>query len=285
VPVAGDRLAAGDHLAELDGATLAYHVAGTGPVCLALPGGPGIDSAYLRSAAERHLTLVYIDPVGTGGSARLPDPGGYTRARYAADLERLRAYLGLERPCFMGHSFGGLVVLLYAVQHPDRVGRLILYDATARADAELAASARELLARRKGASWYDEVAAGFSATVGPATDEEATRLVLATAPAYFHDWEARKDELLGALRRSRASAAPMTAPDRTRADVRADLGKIAAPTLVLVGRDDFVCAPRFAEEIAAGIPGAKLHVFERSGHFAHLEEPEAFALAIAEFLE
>jgi hypothetical protein len=96
VPVAGDRLAAGDHLAELDGATLAYHVAGTGPVCLALPGGPGIDSAYLRSAAERHLTLVYIDPVGTGGSARLPDPGGYTRARYAADLERLRLWVQVK---------------------------------------------------------------------------------------------------------------------------------------------------------------------------------------------
>jgi proline iminopeptidase len=101
------------------------------------------------------------------------------------------------------------------------------------------------------------------------------------APAYF--FQPRAD-LLGALRRSRGYAAAMTAVDRTPYDLRGELVKISVPTLILVGRHDFVCAPEVAAEIAAGIPGAELHVFEKSGHFAHLEEPEAFARAIADFV-
>jgi proline iminopeptidase len=280
-PPADARLAPGDHLVMLDGEPLAYHVAGTGPVCLAMPGGPGIDAAYLRSAAERHLTMVYIDPAGTGASVRLADPSGYTRARYAADLEKLRAHLGIEKPCLLGHSYGGMAVLLHAVTHPDRVGRLILYDTTARADAEFSRAARARLAVHENEPWFTEVNRGFSEENRVKTDDDATRVLQQIAPAYF--FQPRAD-LLAALRRSRGYAAPMSAVDRTPYDLRKELGKITVPTLVLVGRHDFVCAPEVAAEIAAGIPGAELHVFEKSGHFAHLEEPEAFARAIADFV-
>jgi proline iminopeptidase len=280
---AGDeRFAPGDHLVMLDGAPLAYHVAGTGPVCLAWPGGPGIDSGYLHSDAERHLTLVYVDPVGTGASARLEDPAGYTRARDIADLEKLRDKLGLEKPCVLGHGYGGMIVLGWAVAHPERVGRLILYDATARIDREWNLAAREALAARKDAPWFAEVARGFGAETKVTTDDEATRAIHQVYPAYFHQW---KDAFVTALSRSRAYAAPMTAVDKSRFDVRAELAKLDAPVLVLAGRHDFVCGPRFAEEIAAGIKGARLHIFENSGHFAHLEEPSAFAAAIADFLK
>jgi pimeloyl-ACP methyl ester carboxylesterase len=278
----GSPLALGDHVAVLDGAELSYHVAGSGPPCLAVPGGPGIDSAYLRSPAERHLTMVYVDPAGTGGSARLADASGYTRARQVADLERLRAHLGLERPCLLGHSHGGMVVLLYALAHPDRVGRLILYATTARVDADWQRAARERLAARRGAPWFADVTAAFADRAAVRTDEEATRAVLRTAPAYFFEW---REQHRAALGRSRAHAAPLLAADPGPSDLRPELGKIAAPALILAGRHDFVCAPPFSEELAAGIRGSRLTVFERSGHFAHLEEPEAFARAIAGFLE
>jgi proline iminopeptidase len=284
---AGPRLVPGAHVASLEGGALAYHVAGPGkagaPVCVVWPGGPGIDSAYLRgSPLERDLTLVYVDPVGTGASARLADPGGYQRARYVGDLEKLRAALGLERVCLIGHSYGGFVALSYALAHPGRVSHLVLYDSAARLDADLRRAAAAGLERLRDRRWFAEVAAGFAAT--PVNDDEATRILARIAPAYVADWETRGGELGPALARSRAHAAPMTAEERAPYDVRTLLPALKVPTLVLVGRHDFVCPLAFAEELASGIPGAKLVVFERSGHMAHLEEPEEFRGAVAGFV-
>ena len=56
------------------------------------------------------------------------------------------------------------------------------------------------------------------------------------------------------------------------------------PTLVATGRHDFLFPPKWGEVTASAIPGAKHVVFERSGHFAHVEEPAAFAAAVADFV-
>jgi proline iminopeptidase len=283
-PAAVDpRLAPGDHVAQLDGQPLAYHVAGQGPPCIAWPGGPGLDSGYLRSPElERHATVIYVDPAGTGGSARLEDPAGYGKRRYVEDLEKLRAALGLESPCLLGHSYGGLVVMLYAITHPTHAGRLILYDATPRLDAEFAAAARVAMQRSKGTPWYADAMAAFTAR--PGTDEEATALLMRTAPLYFADWNRGAAAYAAALGRSRVNAAAMTAPERAPYDLRIDLPKIGAPALVLAGRHDFICGPGHAAEIANLILDARLHVFEKSGHFAHLEEPGEFERVVADFL-
>jgi proline iminopeptidase len=67
--------------------------------------------------------------------------------------------------------------------------------------------------------------------------------------------------------------------------VRIDLPRITAPALVLAGRHDFICGPGHATEIANLILDARLHVFEKSGHFAHLEVPAEFERVVADFLE
>jgi proline iminopeptidase len=67
-------------------------------------------------------------------------------------------------------------------------------------------------------------------------------------------------------------------------DVRARLDDIAARTLILVGRYDFICGPRWARELHRGIAGSELVEFQGSAHFPHLEEPEAFTRAVAGFV-
>ncbi|GGJ38696.1 alpha/beta fold hydrolase [Streptomyces brasiliensis] len=67
-------------------------------------------------------------------------------------------------------------------------------------------------------------------------------------------------------------------------DVRDELSAVTAPTLVLVGEDDFICGPRWARMIHEGIPGSRLVVLDRTGHLGHLEHPEEFAMAVVEFL-
>jgi proline iminopeptidase len=59
-------------------------------------------------------------------------------------------------------------------------------------------------------------------------------------------------------------------------DLTPRLSEISAPTLILVGEDDFICPPSRAKIMHERIPNSELVVFEKSGHFAHVEEPEAF---------
>ena len=102
-------LSPGTHHATLNGAALVYHVHGSGPVLVALAGGPGFSWHYLRMpAVEAHATIVYLELVGTGASARLP-AAHYGRARDVADVEALRVHLGLDRIGLLGHSAGGFV--------------------------------------------------------------------------------------------------------------------------------------------------------------------------------
>jgi pimeloyl-ACP methyl ester carboxylesterase len=60
---------------------------------------------------------------------------------------------------------------------------------------------------------------------------------------------------------------------------------LRTPTLVLVGRSDFICGPRWARELNETIPGSQLVTFRHSGHLAHVEEPEEFAVTVAGFVE
>jgi proline iminopeptidase len=68
-------------------------------------------------------------------------------------------------------------------------------------------------------------------------------------------------------------------------DLRPYLGRIIVPTLVIVGRHDFITNVAMAEEMAKYVPNARLEIFEDSGHFALVEEPEKFYQVIKEFVE
>jgi proline iminopeptidase len=73
--------------------------------------------------------------------------------------------------------------------------------------------------------------------------------------------------------------APHRAPRRRPAASLPD-----AETLVITGRDDFICGPAAAAPLADGIRGAELVVLDDAGHFAFLEQPEAFRVAVEAFL-
>ncbi|GGJ58314.1 alpha/beta fold hydrolase [Streptomyces brasiliensis] len=103
----------------VDGVRQVYHVAGRGPVCVAHSGGPGTDWSYLRMPLlEQHCTMVYLEPVGTGDSGRLPS---YGLDAYVTFLAAVVEHLAVPRVHLLGHSHGGFVVRRYALDHPDRV--------------------------------------------------------------------------------------------------------------------------------------------------------------------
>ncbi|MET8830180.1 alpha/beta hydrolase [Streptomyces sp. NPDC004610] len=285
-------LAPGTHTIEIDGITLRYHVHGEGPVCVAHSGGPGIDWRYLRMPAlEEHLTVVYPEPVGTGDSGRLPaHPRGYTRARYSRFLAGLIEHLGQERVFLLGHSHGGFVAQYHALRHPERIAGVILYESVPRTGdehgAETARLAGEFAARNAGRPEVAEVMAGFAAVPDAVDDPAFTEVLRALVPVYFADYWGREAEF--APFRDAVSGWFVSAVDEDGVpeviDDTAALGGLTVPVLVVVGRYDFICGVRWADELHRLIPGAELAVLEHSGHFGHLEEPKEFVRAVTGFV-
>jgi len=278
-----DPLAAGDHRFSSDGVELVYHVAGAGPPCLVHPGGPGMEWRYLRMPElERRLTLVYLEPAGTGASGALPDPDGYTRPRYAADLDALRRALGLSRVCLLGHSAGAKAAIEYALSYGEHLERLVLYATSAVTDDEWARDREAAIQARAGEPWFAEADAARRANI-PAVPGDCPAFKR-IAPFYFADWTGRQAELAPFVARFRCWPASRAGKPQPPDDQRPQLAALRVPTLVATGRHDFMFPPKWGAITAAAIPGARHVVFERSGHFAHVEEPAAFAAAVADFV-
>jgi proline iminopeptidase len=279
-------LTEGDYAMTVDGVPLAYHVRGRGPVCIVHSGGPGLEWSYLRMPdVERALTLVYLEPAGTGVSSPLPAAKDYTMARYAQLLDGAREQLGLSRVCVFGHSYGGMIGVTWAVTYPDRVAGLILYDSAARSDAETQKEREAGAAPYAKEPWFAGALAAFERQSKVATDDDANAVIRDTAPVMFADWTRRQAEFAAWHAGLRAFASPMRGALANQApwDLRDKLSVIRAPTLVIVGAKDWLTSSARADELVKGIAGAQLVVLPNSGHLGHIEEPAAFAAAIQDF--
>jgi proline iminopeptidase len=286
-PPSDNRLEPGEFTAELNGLKLWFKVSGRGPVCL-MPTpawGPSSD-LYFRTLQrlEETFTVVYLDSRGTGRSARAKSPSEYTWDHLVSDLDALRTYLKLETVWLMGHSEGGSQVLHYAARFPDRVSGLVLLSTTAVADEESRADTEARMVRRKGQAWYADAVTALSAYAK--TDAEMAANVRMFLPLYWSD-PSRIDKYrqhFDATSMSVEAATGQTASRRYPFDLRAQLQKVTAPALIVVGDDDFICSPAAARRLHLSLPNSKLLLIEGAGHFPWLEQPEAFNSQVPSFL-
>ncbi|WP_431955951.1 alpha/beta fold hydrolase [Nocardia lijiangensis] len=284
-------LAPGTHAFDSDGVTQRYHVYGSGPVCLAHPGGPGIHYEYLRvPELEKHLTMVYVEALGTGESGRLPmHPNGYTRERYSIALQRIIDRLGVPKVYLLGHSHGAFVAAYHAIHRPSGLAGVILYEGAPvtgpEHGAEAARRLQEFAAAHADRRGLNDVLAAFGAMQDISSDAQTLAVARGVLPSYLADYwgdEQRWASVREALRASYISGLDaIGAPDPI--DDRADLPTVTVPALVVVGRFDVICGPRWGRELHDLIPGSRLVILERSGHLGHLEEPEPFADAVRNF--
>jgi proline iminopeptidase len=278
-------LAPGAHDLDVDGITQRYHVAGTGPVCVVHPGGPGVDWAYLRlPELERTATVVYLEPVGTGGSGRLPGRAAYRLAAYSRFLHAVVEHLGRPQVALLGHSHGGLVAQRYALDHPGRVARLVLYATTPCTGSEWEADAernqRQLAAEQASQPEMASITAALDTPGAADGDAARTAFLRKIMPLYFADYWGREREFRPAREQLRVYGVPRAAAE----DLRGELGRITAPTLIIGGARDFCCGPRWGQILHESIAGSRLVMDPASGHFGHLEQAARFYAEVAGFL-
>lgn len=193
----------------------------------------------------------------------------------------VRAALGVETIALLGSSYGGFLCLTYALAHPDRVTGLILVDTAAsygfRAESLAVAQRRGTPAMLAALNqlWEDGLA-----------DNDAFQTAWrAIVPLYFH--RLGGGEITNLADRSSYSLATRRRilPALRHYDLRHRLREIDAPALVVAGRYDWITAVSQAEELARGLPHARLAVFEQSGHYPFIEETERFLATARAWLE
>ncbi|MBL8702073.1 MAG: alpha/beta fold hydrolase [Alphaproteobacteria bacterium] len=255
------------------------------PPAFVIHGGPGGDHSGFKPGfgpLAGRLQLVYFDHRGQGRSAR-GDSRLYTLDENVEDMEALRVHLGLGPIVSIGTSYGGMVAMAHAARFPDSVSHLVLivtaahagFNARARAIvAERGSEAQKAVCRQLWAGELDTV-------------EKLRHYYDVMGPMYSrtHDPAAAKAS------RDRGILSP-EALNRAFApggflqsyDLRPELGRITAPTLILAGRHDWICPPEFSEEIHRLIPGSELRIFEESSHAIRADEPQKLIDAIAGFV-
>jgi pimeloyl-ACP methyl ester carboxylesterase len=274
-----------------DGRTLAYRREGSGPVLVCHPGGPGFSSRYLGDLAGlgERCTLILLDPRGTGGSDRPADPLAYTTEDYVADLDELREQLGLDRMALLGHSHGGVVAAAYAATHPERIEKLILASTLARFADEQREAMKRAMEARAGEPWYEDAREALEREQAGdfADDAELQALVAREMPFYFARYgpeERRFVAWLGEERPNKDALDLFNAQIWDVFDLRPDLPRITAPTLVITGELDFITGPVCAADFAA-IPDQRTVLIEGCGHFVLHEARERFRDEVVAFLE
>ena len=278
-------------LTTRDGRRLAYRRAGSGPLLVCHGGGPGFSSLYLGELAGlgEELELVLLDPRGTGNSTKPSDSRAYAIEDYVSDLEELREHLGLERMQLFGHSHGGIVAMAYAARHPERIERLILASTLARFSPEAEAAMAAAVESHVDEPWYEDARAALEAeSAGDfETDEELAGLTLREFPFYFARYGDDERAYLASLSSERPNADALRIFNKEQVptfDLRPELARIAAPTLVITGEEDFITGPLCAAELSAGIPAAEAVLIPGCGHFIFIEAPAAFRESMLAFL-
>ncbi len=258
-------------LHEFDDVSLYYESHGDGAPLLLVPGLGGV-GAYWRPQIEAFAVdhrVVIHDHRGCGQSSySLID---YSIEQMTDDLLRLMDALGIERAHMVGHSTGGAMGQVMAIDHADRLLSLTIANTWTRAcpfRQRVMATRKTLLA-----------------------DSGADAYVRATPLFLYPNWWIREnhDAIETAAARLLADFPPAEiqisridaglAFDRTGA-----LGQITTPTLVIGARDDHLTPAYYSEELAAAIPNAELVIFERGAHCCSQVVPDQFNEVLARFL-
>jgi proline iminopeptidase len=271
---------------ESNGLNLIYETQGTSDeVVIVVHGGAGLPHEYFHpmlSNLSRYAKLVYFDRRADMRSARTGH-GMASVEEMADDLDALRKTLGLDRVTLLGHSFGATIVLNYALRHPANVKRLILVSAAAAVENPYEGEKRivKTLSRAEMATYRSS-----EGGAGAAKPCDRVRMRYGVLyPHYFHKLVPYEFDrgvytvYFDALAKKQALAA-----DSTSLDVRAQLGEINVPALVIAGRHDLVTPPDQSSELASGLPRSRLVLMEHSGHFPFFEENYLFTEWVRQFM-
>jgi L-proline amide hydrolase len=261
-------------------------------VCL--HGGPGALHHHMEpyeALAGGGRRVILYDQLGCGKSGivgKPHDPSMYTPDLFVEEIGAIRDALGLERLHIIGHSWGGMLGMQYAITQPSGLASLVVESSPAsmpqwvaeanRLRAELPPEVQETLLKHEDAGTTDDPE--YEKAMMVFYDRHVCRVPwpdwlkrsfdgLAANPEVYHTMNGPSEfHVIGSLRDW---------------DITGRLGEIRVPTLVMSGKYD-EATPAIAETVHSGIPGSEWVLFENSSHMAQAEEPERALQVVGDFI-
>jgi proline iminopeptidase len=272
-------------MVEINGNVLAVEVLGPkgAPVIIAHHGAPGLGTrseprASFGRLADQYRVIVF-DARGSGASE---GKGQLSHEQWAADIDGLRAWAEVETIIVAGGSYGGFMAMEYVIRYPDRVAAMVLRDTAA--DNTHAALAREnaVASTRVNIDMekFDRIDAGQIVN-----DEDLRDCWREILPLYDFSYDPESIE-----KKVEATAYRFEAHNYAFAhnlphyDLKAALASVTIPTLITVGRTDWITPVSCSETIHELIADSTLVVFEKSGHSPQIEEAEEWTQTVRTFL-
>lgn len=222
---------------------------------------------FQTKALSKHYRVLQYDCRGQGQSEHPDTP--YSMEIHADDLAALLAALDIDRAHIAGISYGGEVAQAFVLKYPEKVNSLTLMDTVSEVEPEL---------RLVIQSWVDALRTG-----------DALAFFNVTVPWNFSpEWIAANTPILDDAK-ERYKTLDFPAVIRLckaffDVDFTSRLGEIKAPTCIMVGEQDLLKGPRYAEILKKGIPHAEYHVLSGAGHASCWERPEEFNSVVLGFL-
>jgi pimeloyl-ACP methyl ester carboxylesterase len=266
--------------------SLHVKVMGRGYPLVLMHGGPGADLYTLMSfkSLKDQLTLVFYDHRCNGRSEGA-EVTSMTMENLTADAEALRQALGFEKWAVLGHSFGGNVALEYALRYPQSLSHLLLMNTGGDYRWPSENAAKVLAERGYSPETVELTRRHFNGLIEP---NEMFPTLMKLGKAYsphIGPWQAPHMIIMGLQTKLQPEALIFGATQVLKNWTVMDrLSEIQVPTLVMAGREDFVFPPESQEELAAGIPNARLVLIDRAGHNPHDEQPAEVQRLVRAFL-
>jgi L-proline amide hydrolase len=263
---------------------------------MVLHGGPGAGHHYCEPIADliaqTGRAAVLYDQIGCGNSTHLPDAPKefWTPELFMEELVLLTKHLGIaDDYAIVGQSWGGMLGMQFAITQPAGLKALVVADSPASMEVwvseanklrkQLPPEVEATLLKHEAAETTEDPE--YVAAVDVFYARHLCRIPqppyvvasfeqLSADPTVYHTMNGPSEfHVIGSLKTW---------------DIRKDLGKITAPTLLVSGQYD-EATPAMVEEINKLIPGSKWELFPESSHMPHVEEPARFKRIVSEFLD
>ena len=265
--------------------------AGSGPrTVLLVHGGPGCPSRYLRDSHEAlvgyGITLVTWDQLGCGESDRPGDPALWTIERFVAEMETVRAALGLAEVDVVGQSWGGVLGLEYLLRHPGRVRTFVAADTAF----DLPRMQRGFEQKKQALGAETVVMMARHEAEGTTDHPEyqaAVTLLMHRHVCRLHPWpesltwcmQNLGEDVFGRLFGPYFFQCSGTLRDWDRMD---KLGSVQTPVLLVHGEHDYI-VPELAAMARDRLPNSTVAFFPGCSHMPFFEAPEQYLEALITF--
>jgi proline iminopeptidase len=255
------------------------------PILFMLHGGPGGDHLRFKQHSlelQKVAQLVFIDHRGCGQSKKTKK-SDYTIENNIEDIEALRKHLGLEKICILGTSYGGMVAQGYAIRYPKNLDKLILVATSP--SYRFMDEAKKTLQER---GTKKQIAISQHLWNGTFKNPKHVQQFF-QAMESIYSTTSKKNRKKGYSKSKTIwshEALNMGFGGFLREyDYIKQLKKIKKPTLILSGKNDWICSPKQAKTLAENIPKSKLHLFENCGHSVAVDAHGKYIQLISQFLK